>query len=200
MRNLSFLRKKFKLRILFDDKGFGISESIISILLLSIITTFGLYFVSLRQQNLYKANINIAIDDEIRRDIEKLKSELWHEHFHEPTGSGSGEYKTIELKYSQYCRDISRTFIRLPSARKRIWYPGSNIKTYEGQKRNKIFSGNNVRIERRLVTRRPFNMGNDSAFDRSLAEITYDVIINNQKKQWTSIQLSSEAHSWCPPS
>ena len=36
--------------------------------------------------------------------------------------------------------------------------------------------------------------------DRSLAEITYDVTVNNTKKQWTSIQLSAEAHSWCLPS
>ena len=26
------------------------------------------------------------------------------------------------------------------------------------------------------------------------------VTSNNKKTQWTSIQLSSEAHSWCPPS
>ena len=39
----------------------------------------------------------------------------------------------------------------------------------------------------------------DSAFDRSIAEITYDVTLNNKKEQWTSIQLASEAHSWCPP-
>ena len=94
MRKLSFIRKKIKDKIIFDSKGFGISESILSILLLSIITTFALYFVSLRQQNLYKANLNKAIDDEIRRDIEKLKTELWHEHYHEPRGKGYGEYKT----------------------------------------------------------------------------------------------------------
>ena len=198
MRKLSFLRKKIKYRISFDNKGFGISESILSIMLLSIITSFAVYFVSLRQQNLYKANLNKAIDDEIRRDIEKLKSELWHEHFHEPKGKGYGEYKTTEIKYSQYCSNILNTFSRLPSARQRIWTPGSNIKTYQGQKRNKIFSGNNVRIERRLVSRTPFNM-RDSAFDRSIAEITYDVTLNNKKEQWTSIQLASEAHSWCPP-
>ena len=84
MRKLSFLRKKIKYRISFDNRGFGISESILSMMLLSIITTFAVYFVSLRQQNLHKANLNKAIDDEIRRDIEKLKSELWHEHYHEP--------------------------------------------------------------------------------------------------------------------
>ena len=198
MQKLSFLRESLKLRVI-DKQGFGISESVISILLLSIITSFTMYLVSLRQQNLYKANLNNAIDDEIRRDIEKLKSELWYEHFYEPGGKGSGKYITEEKQYAQYCSDISNTFRRLPSAPDRVWYPGSNINTYKGQKRNKIFSRNNVRIERRMVTRRPFNMGNDSIFDRSLAELTYDVIMNNKKQQWTSIQLSSEAHSWCPP-
>ena len=198
MQKLSFLRKKIRYKILFNNKGFGISESILSMLLLSIITTFAVYFVSSRQQNLYKANLNKAIDDEIRRDIEKLKSELWYEHYHEPRGKGYGEYKTTETKYAQYCSNILNTFSRLPSASQRTWSPGSNINSYKGQKRNKIFSGNNVRIERRIVTRKPFNMSMD--LDRSLAEITYDVTINNKKEQWTSIQLSSEAHSWCPPS
>ena len=198
MQKLSFLRKKIRHRILFDDQGFGISESILSILLLSIITTSAVYLVSLRHQNLHKANLNKAIDDEIRRDIEKLKSELWYEHYHEPKGKNYGEYKTTETNYSQYCSNILNTFSRLPSANQRIWSPGSNINSYQGQKRNKIFSGNNVRIERRVITRKPFDLSID--LDRSLAEITYDVTINNQKEQWTSIQLSSEAHSWCPPS
>lgn len=198
MQKFSFLRKKTRYKILFNNKGFGISESILSMLLLSIITTFAVYFVSSRQQNLYKANLNKAIDDEIRRDIEKLKSELWYEHYHEPRGKGYGEYKTTETKYAQYCSNILNTFSRLPSARQKTWSPGSNINSYKGQKRNKIFSGNNVRIERRIATRKPFNLSMD--LDRSLAEITYDVIINNQKEQWTSIQLTSEAHSWCPPS
>ena len=195
---LSFLRKKIRYKRIFDNKGFGISESILSILLLSIVTTSAVYLFSLRHQNLYKANLNKAIDDEIRRDIEKLKSELWYEHYHEPRGKGYGEYKTTDTNYSQYCNNILNTFSRLPSATQRVWSPGSNINSYKGQKRNKIFSGNNVRIERRIVTRKPFDLNID--LDRSLAEITYDVILNNQKEQWTSIQLSSEAHSWCPPS
>ena len=198
MRKLSFLRKKIRRRILFGNEGFGITESILSILLLSIITTTAVYLVSLRHQNLHKANLNKAIDDEIRRDIEKLKSELWYEHYHEPRGKGYGEYKTTETNYSQYCSNILNTFSRLPSASQRTWTPGSNINSYKGQKRNKIFSGQNVRIERRIVSRKPFDMSID--LDRSLVEITYDVILNNQKEQWTSIQLSSEAHSWCPPS
>ena len=71
MRKLFLIRKKIKNRIFLDNKGFGITESILSMLLLSIITTSAIYFVSLRHQNLYKANLNKAIDDEVRRDIEK---------------------------------------------------------------------------------------------------------------------------------
>ena len=59
-----------------NEEGFGLSETILSFLLLSFITTYALYFVSLRQSTLYKANLNNAVNDEIRRDIEKLKSEL----------------------------------------------------------------------------------------------------------------------------
>ena len=199
MRKLTFLRKKIKHKIFFDNKGFGITESILSMLLLSIITTSAVYFVSFRQQNLYKANLNKAIDDEVRRDIEKLKSYLCHELFHERRGKGYGEYETKDPKFSQYCSDILYTFLRLPSAKQKTWNPGSNINVYKGQKRNKIFNGNNVRIERRIVSRSPFYLSNN-AFDRSLAEITYDVILNNQKQQWTSIQLTSEAYSWCAPS
>ena len=91
MLKLSSLRKKITNRVYFDNKGFGITESILSILLLSIITTSAMYLSSSRQQNLYKANLNKAIDDEVRRDIEKLKSELWHELYHERKGPGKGE-------------------------------------------------------------------------------------------------------------
>ena len=70
----------------------------------------------------------------------------------------------------------------------------------KGQKRNKIFSGANVKIERKISSQRPLkNIGSDSSFDKSIAEITYNVTSNNKTTQWTSIQLSSEAHSWCPP-
>ena len=55
--------------------------------------------------------------------------------------------------------------------------PGSNI-NFMDKKEIKSF-WENVRIERRIVSRKPFDMNID--LDRSLAEITYDVILNNQK-------------------
>ena len=192
--------RKLRNRIIFDNSGFGLSETILSFLLLSFITTYALYFVSLRQQTLYKANLNNAVDDEIRRDIEKLKSELWYQHFNSPTAGKSAFYSTTDTKNIRYCRDVLNTFNELPSMRNRVWNPGSNVNSYSGQKRNKIFSGANVRIERRITSKRPFqNIGSDTSFDKSIAEITYNVTTNNKTTQWTSIQLSSEAHSWCPP-
>ena len=183
-----------------NEDGFGLSETILSFLLLSFITTYALYFVSLRQSTLYKANLNNAVNDEIRRDIEKLKSELWYQHFNSPTAGKTASYSTEDIKYIRYCRDVLNTFYELPSWRNRVWTPGSNKNSYAGQKRNKIFSGANVRIERKISSQRPFkNIGNDASFDKSIAEITYNVTSNNKTTQWTSIQLSSEAHSWCPP-
>ena len=80
-------------------------------MLLSFITTYALYFVSLRQSTLYKANLNNAVNDEIRRDIEKLKSELWYQHFNSPTAGKTASYSTEDIKYIRYCRDVLNTFM-----------------------------------------------------------------------------------------
>ena len=34
---------------------------------------------------------------------------------------------------------------------------------------------------------------------KSIIEVKYNVEKGNENIQWTSIELSSEAHSWCPP-
>ena len=184
------------------NDAFGLTETILSLVMLSFITTYALYFVSLRQTNLFNANLNNAINDEIRRDIEKLKSELWTQHYNAPKGNMSAYYSTgiSSSQPTYFCKNVLRTFFQLPSWRNKEWIPGSNSSTYSGQKRNKIFSGQAVKIERNVNSQRPFNLGNDSQMDRSIAEVTYFVTSNNKKTQWTSIQLSSEAHSWCPPS
>ena len=196
---IELIHKQIK-KYISNEDAFGLSETILSFLLLSFITTYALYFVSLRQSTLYKANLNNAVNDEIRRDIEKLKSELWYQHFNSPTAGKTASYSTEDIKYIRYCRDVLNTFYELPSWRNRVWTPGSNKNSYAGQKRNKIFSGANVRIERKISSKRPFkNIGSDTSFDKSIAEITYNVTSNNKTTQWTSIQLSSEAHSWCPP-
>tara|TARA_B100000927_G_scaffold288747_1_gene283923 strand:- start:484 stop:990 length:507 start_codon:yes stop_codon:yes gene_type:complete len=109
------LNRKFIKRFSLDKSGFGLSETILSFLLLSFITTYALYFVSLRQSTLYKANLNNAVNDEIRRDIEKLKSELWYQHFNAPTTGRSASYSTEDIRYIRYCRDVINTFNELPS-------------------------------------------------------------------------------------
>ena len=199
---INFFKNKSIKNFIFKEDAFGLTETILSLVMLSFITTYALYFVSLRQTNLFNANLNNAINDEIRRDIEKLKSELWTQHYNAPKGNMSAYYSTgISSSQPTYlCKDVLRTFYQLPSWRNREWTPGSNSSTYSGQKRNKIFSGQLVKIERNVNSQRPFNLGNDSQMDRSIAEVTYFVTSNNKKTQWTSIQLSSEAHSWCPPS
>ncbi|MDA9704183.1 hypothetical protein N9U76_01960 [Prochlorococcus sp. AH-736-L19] len=199
---IKFLRNKRIKNYFLKEGGFGLTETILSMVMLSFITTYALYFVSLRQTNLFNANLNNAINDEIRRDIEKLKSELWTQHYNAPKGNMSAFYSTgiSSSQPTYFCKNVLRTFFQLPSWRNREWTPGSNSSTYSGQKRNKIFSGQLVKIERNVNSQRPFNLGNDSQMDRSIAEVTYFVTFNNKKTQWTSIQLSSEAHSWCPPS
>ena len=199
---IKFLKNKRIKKYFLREEAFGLTETILSLVMLSFITTYALYFVSLRQTNLFNANLNNAINDEIRRDIEKLKSELWTQHYNAPKGNMSAYYSTgiSSSQPTYFCKDVLRTFYQLPSWRNREWTPGSNSSTYSGQKRNKIFSGQLVKIERNVNSQRPFNLGNDSQMDRSIAEVTYFVTYNNKKTQWTSIQLSSEAHSWCPPS
>ena len=199
---INFLKNKRTKNFILKEDAFGLTETILSLVMLSFITTYALYFVSLRQTNLFNANLNNAINDEIRRDIEKLKSELWTQHYNAPKGNMSAYYSTgiSSSQPTYFCKNVLRTFFQLPSWRNREWTPGSNSSTYSGQKRNKIFSGQLVKIERNVNSQRPFNLGNDSQMDRSIAEVTYFVTYNNKKTQWTSIQLSSEAHSWCPPS
>ncbi len=199
---IKFLKNKRIKYYFLKEEAFGLTETILSLVMLSFITTYALYFVSLRQTNLFNANLNNAINDEIRRDIEKLKSELWTQHYNAPKGNMSAYYSTgiSSSQPTYFCKNVLRTFFQLPSWRNRQWTPGSNSSTYSGQKRNKIFSGQLVKIERNVNSQRPFNLGNDSQMDRSIAEVTYFVTSNNKKTQWTSIQLSSEAHSWCPPS
>ena len=96
-----------------------------------------LWSVEKLKEHLSKDNPN----DEIRRDIEKLKSELWYQHFNSPTAGKTASYSTEDIKYIRYCRDVLNTSYELPSWRNRVWTPGSNKNSYSGQKRNKIFSG-----------------------------------------------------------
>ena len=59
-----------------NENGFGLTENILSASLLIFLVSFSMYFISLRQRTTYNTNLTNAINDEIYRDIEIIKSEL----------------------------------------------------------------------------------------------------------------------------
>ena len=200
MKKPIFDINKYIHRRLRREDGIGLSESIISILLLTFLIGYSMYFISMRQSIMYKANLITAINDEIKRDIEKLKIELWNEHYKPPRNQIPAYYETeTSTLPSIYCINAIYTFNRLPSSKTRVWIPGSNQNSYRGQVRNKIFRGSPVKITRNINSQRPMNIGSDFTIDKSIIEVTYNVEKGNENIQWTSIELSSEAHSWCPP-
>ena len=70
------LEIKIKIRKIISKGGFGLSENILSSSLLIFLVTFSTYFISLRQKVMFNTSLNNAISDEIKRDIEIIKSEL----------------------------------------------------------------------------------------------------------------------------
>ncbi len=178
------------------DNGFGLIETVLSLVFLTLLTSYSLYFISARLKVIFNANITNAVNDEIRRDIEKLKSELWSDNFNPSSNGNSASYNT-ELGS---CRNIYSRIINLPSWEPSSWIPGSNQASNKGQIRNKVLSGGGVTITRSLRTSAPLYSANDSSLDLSIAQIKYQVKTKDFDKLWTVINLSNEAHSWCPPS
>ena len=174
------------------ENGFGLIETILSLVLLTILSSYSLYFISARLKIIFNANITNAINDEIRRDIEKLRSELWEDNFN-TSSNGNSAFYTTDLST---CRNIYSRIINLPSWEPSTWKPGSN----KGQIRNKVLSGGGVSITRSLKTSTPLYKATDSSLDLSIAQIKYQVKTKDFDKLWTVINLSNEAHSWCPPS
>ena len=68
------LFRKYKRKSIKNNSGFGLTESIISIVLLSVLISYSIIFISKRQETLYRANLTSAINDEIDRDIETIKN------------------------------------------------------------------------------------------------------------------------------
>ena len=189
---LNFFKKKFTRKSLFSNRGFGLTESIISIVLLSVLVSYSIIFISKRQDTLYKANLTSAINNEIDRDIETIKNYLWVHHFKPKQGSTAAKYDIS----GKYCDDLINTF-RFFTTDDYSWRPGSNKNSYYGQSRNKIFRGYPIIITRKIVSQRPLDLGNDLTMDKSIAKIVYVVTRNNEKTLWSSLDLTSEAHSWC---
>ena len=178
------------------NNGFGLIETVISLVFLTLLSSYSLYFISARLKVIFNANITNAVNDEIRRDIEKLRSELWSDNFN-PASNGNSAFYNTELSS---CRNIYSRIINLPSWEPSTWIPGSNQNLNKGQIRNKVFSGGGVSITRSLNTAPPLSGANNSSLDLSIAQIKYQVKTKDFDRLWTVINLTNEAHSWCPPS
>ena len=186
--------KKF-LKIIKGDGGFGLVETVLSLVFLTLLTSYSLYFISARLKIIFNSNITNAVNDEIRRDIEKLKAELWADNFNP---SSNGDLAFYDTDFNS-CRNIYSSIISLPSWEPSTWIPGSNKNSVEGQIRNKVLSGSGVSITRSLKTSRPLYKTTDDSLDFSIAQISYQVKTKDFDKLWTVINLSNEAYSWCPP-
>mgnify|MGYP001176015013 CR=1 FL=1 len=122
--NLKFDSTKF----FKDDNGFGLTESIVSILLLSILVAFSTLFITRRLQTIYSSNLINAINDEIKRDIQKLKYELWREHLQLSSNvqAQTSFYDVGSPSKARFCKDILNTMVLLPSWNPTTWTPNSN--------------------------------------------------------------------------
>tara|TARA_Y100000589_G_scaffold328249_1_gene371951 strand:- start:2483 stop:3079 length:597 start_codon:yes stop_codon:yes gene_type:complete len=197
MRNLEI---NFKIRKIKNKKGFGLSENILSAALLIFLVTFSMYFISMRHKIMFNANLNDAINDEIKRDIEILKSELLN---NKVSTNENDDYSIIENNTENCEEDILFTINNLNSWNPDEWNPGSDKLTREGQIKNKIFKGSKVKIKRIPKIDNPLLANIDeSEIDDSIVNIQYLVKLDKNKenwKIWSNVVLSNELKSYCPP-
>jgi len=178
----------------FMEEGFGLVESILSMVMLGVLITYSIYFASTRASMTHKSNIIRAVNKEVHRDIERLKSDLWSIYY----DKNSRGYNNKTNKGSIECLDIKGTITKLDN-----WKRGNNSQTnliqswIPDKSSNKVFAGAPVKVTRQLVATRPLNI-NYSGINKSIANITYRVEWGGNNIQWLSIDLGSEAHSWCP--
>ena len=180
------------------SNGFGLVDSIVSISLLGIVVSYSIYFITKRLDILYGANIYRSINKEIKRDIDLLKSDLWS------MGLNKDEKKYVIE--NNYCIDLTEKILNLPNwtinesipnERSPIAPSGTDKKIqywWPDETRGKIFKGRNVLIIRELVVK-SFNGNNN--LDKNISNISYRVKFNDNNLHWLSIDLGSEAHSWC---
>ncbi len=188
MKNEDFIRFN-------NSDGVGLVESVIALSLLTAIATYSLYFISARQKIVFDSNVTNAINDEIRRDIEKIKSELWLDNYQAPS-DGEQAYYSID---NASCENIKSRVENLPSWNPSSWTPGSDNNSIKGQFRNKIMSGGEVKITRNLISSIPITNNLDGTLDKSIVRVIYEVQTKKFDKIWTIINLNTEFHSWCPP-
>ena len=183
-----------------NSAGFGLIENILSGALLIILVTFSMYFISLRQKTIFNTNLTNAINDEIKRDIEILKSELKN---YKLTENPEKDISIFQNDYINCNEDILDSVKNLEGWYPEQWNPGSNKNSRDGQIKNKIFKGSNVEIRRTLNKVNPLiNEFEDENLDSSIAKIQYLVKTDKNKdtwKIWTNILLSNELKSYCAP-
>ena len=183
-----------------NSAGFGLIENILSGALLIILVTFSMYFISLRQKTIFNTNLTNAINDEIKRDIEILKSEL---KTYKLTENPEKDISIFQNDFINCNEDILDSVKNLEGWYPEQWNPGSNKNSRDGQIKNKIFKGSNVEIRRTLNKVNPLiNEFEDENLDSSIAKIQYLVKTDKNKdtwKIWTNILLSNELKSYCAP-
>ncbi len=183
-----------------NSNGFGLTENIFSSALLVSLVTFSAYFISLRQKTIFNANLTNALNDEISRDIEVLKSEL--KTYKILNNESSNSYR-IKNTFENCNEDILSTLKQLKSWYPEEWIPGSDKLSRDGQIRNKIFKGSKVKIKRLAKSGNPLLINhNEFQVDESIVNIQYLVKFNNSNdnwKIWTNVILANELKSYCPP-
>ena len=193
-------KKKFKKLKFRNNAGFALTENILSGSLLIILVTFSMYFISLRQKTIFNTNLTNAINDEIKRDIEILKSELKN---YKLTENPEKDMSIFQNDYINCNEDILDSVQNLEGWYPEQWNPGSNKNSRDGQIKNKIFKGSNVEIRRTLNKVNPLiNEFEDENLDSSIAKIQYLVKTDKNKDTWeiwTNILLSNELKSYCAP-
>ena len=193
-------KNPFEIIKLKNSDGFGLIENILSGSLLIILVTFSMYFISLRQKTIFNTNLTNAINDEIKRDIEILKSEL---KTYKLSENPEKDISIFQNDFINCNEDILDSVKNLEGWYPEEWNPGSNKNSRDGQIKNKIFKGSNVEIRRTLNKVNPLiNEFEDENLDSSIAKIQYLVKTNKNKdtwKIWTNILLSNELKSYCAP-
>ena len=194
------LEIKIKMRKIISKEGFGLSENILSSSLLIFIVTFSMYFISLRQTVMFKTNLNNAINDEIKRDIEIIKSELKN---YKVSRNESDNISIIQNSNENCNEDILLTIKNLDSWNPDEWNPGSDNLSRAGQIKNKIFKGSKVKIRRIAKRGNPLLINKDeSQIDNSIVNIQYSVKLDKREEYWeiwSNVVLSNELKSYCPP-
>ncbi len=190
-------RKTSIIRIKNESLGYGLVDSIISLALMSGLISYSIYFASVRMDVAYRANTTSAINNEIARDLERLKADIWSTNYNKK----ERRYDTNLKDHTMDCNDITKSLLSLNNWNKpnsnieknykiQSWYPESNA--------NNIYRGNRIKISRELTAIRPINI-KDNGINKSVANIEYSVTMNGIKRKWLNINLGAEVHAWCPP-